>query len=495
MRIAQTATWLAVGRSIKATSSLILPIILVRTLTQSDFGLYKQISLAAGLLVPFLPLGLDRGVTYFVPRKESNPAQEISTSLFGVLLPCVLAVLLGLLFPGTFGRLFGSAGIRILVAAVTATAMATIVLEIVTRGLIAVGDSRAAALLPAAIGVPSTLVLVAIAITVPTLDALATTIVITSGASILVGVVILIRKGHLRLLFDLQVLMKQLRYGGMLAIVAIVQIWANRIDRFLVSSGLTPAMFAIYAVGKTQIPFLGIIPGALGSATAPRYSRLDSESRHPEMAVLWRASAEALLPLYILVIGFLATTAVWTIPIAFTSDYADAVPVFQIFAFTFLFEALVGIDAILRALAALRFMLATVVISLPVRVGLGLAALNMGSLALLAATQLAVNAVLLVIRLVYIRRRLNVRWSLLLPHHGLVLPVVSALIGAGVTMLIGRGFGENRVAALAAACAVWGVLGAVVIWRQGLWRTLRTRERKREDALRTVDVDPSSTPD
>ncbi len=482
MRLAQTATWLAIGRSINAASSLILPIVLVRILTQDDFGFFKQVTLAATLLVPFLPLGLDRSVTYFVPRKGSRPAEEISTAILAALVPSALVTAAALLFPSTFATLFGCSGALYIVGATVASAVSTVFFELANRSLIAVGAARTAALLPAAVGVPRAIGLVAVALVARSLSAICLAIIGFALLYVVVGMFALVRRGYLRPALDLKVLARQLRYGGMLAVITVVQIWSVRIDRFLVSVGLSPALFAIYSVGKTQIPFVRIIPGSLGSATAPRYSKLESEGRHQDMAVLWRKSAEALLPLYFLIVTFLAATAHWTVPIVFTADYADAIPIFRVFVVTYIFHALVGIEPILRALAALRFLFITVMISLPVRIGLGLAALEMGSLWFLAGTQIIVNTVLFAIRLLYIRRRLDVTWSTLVPHHGLILPALASAVGLLMTWGIHAWRGEEPITALIVSGVGWCVLTVVVLWRQGLWRQILSRKRESRSA-------------
>ena len=215
-------------------------------------------------------------------------------------------------------------------------------------------------------------------------------------------------KGCLRFSFSTSVFQRHFKFGGTLGILDIVSNWADKIDRYLVSTILSPGIFATYAIGRANVPLLKILTPALADATAPRYALLASEQRHRDMAMLWRKSAEALLPLHILFAGFLFSTAPWLIPVVFTETFRDSVPIFQVSSLLILIEPLLRDDLVLRALTALRFLSLTVLSSLIARVILGLAALKIGSLVLLASSHLLVELSFLVVRLTYIRRRLQV---------------------------------------------------------------------------------------
>jgi O-antigen/teichoic acid export membrane protein len=250
----------------------------------------------------------------------------------------------------------------------------------------------------------------------------------------------------------------------------------------LVSNSLAPATFAIYAAGKTRVPFFRILSYALRDATAPRYSELESQQRHRDMALLWQTGASILLPVGCLIAAFLSATAHWSIPIYYGSAYVDSVPVFRVFAFSVFVQSVVGLDEIIRALHALRFLLLVVLASLICRIVLGLMALHHGSLWHLAATQLIVGLIFLSVRLIYIRRRLGVRWSDLLHSGPLASALLLTVLGLAGTFGIDLAIGDRAILALIAACVVWGMLIAILLWRQGLLRFALRRLAKRRPA-------------
>lgn len=468
------------GAGAVAVASLVLPPILARKLSESDFGLYKQIDLAATLFVPFLLLGLDKSITYFVPRKGTDVPREISVPLTTILIAAIGATVLGLLWPEAFARVFGMASVRLLVAtAIVYTVGSTLSLAI-TRALIAADSARLAATLPPLIGVPRVVVLVAVALWRPTLDAILWTLLGFAILHTIVWLGVVVAKGLYRPLWDRSVLARQFRYGGALAFAALAQTWAYRLDRYLVSATLAPAVFAVYSNGKTRIPFLPILANALTDATAPRFSKLESEKRYSDMADLWRMSIEAMLPVGIVVSTFLSVTAEWTIPLYFSDKYVESVPIFQVFAFSIFIQSLVGVEQILRALAAIRFLIVTIFLSLFAQLGLGLWCLHIGSLPLLAGAQLVVLLLSFFVRLIYIRGRLGVPWGRLIPAGALLFATGVALAGVLATRVwIRPEWGDRPLLALGVAGLLWGVLGLLTLWRVGhlgrLKRVLRGR--------------------
>src|SRR6185295_12094061 len=66
------AFWLLVAKTIGFGLTIVLPLVLVRTLSQADFGVYKQAFLVVGSAVTILPLGFGMSAFYFLPREHGN---------------------------------------------------------------------------------------------------------------------------------------------------------------------------------------------------------------------------------------------------------------------------------------------------------------------------------------------------------------------------------------------------------------------------------------
>src|SRR6185295_10219639 len=64
------AFWLLLAKAIGFALTLGLPLVLVRSLSQSEFGLYKQAFLLVGTATTALPLGFGMSAFYFLPRER-----------------------------------------------------------------------------------------------------------------------------------------------------------------------------------------------------------------------------------------------------------------------------------------------------------------------------------------------------------------------------------------------------------------------------------------
>src|SRR5438874_11348767 len=66
------AFWLLVAKTAGFALTIALPLILVRTLSQGEFGLYKQAFLIVATAMTVLPLGFGMTAYYFLPREEER---------------------------------------------------------------------------------------------------------------------------------------------------------------------------------------------------------------------------------------------------------------------------------------------------------------------------------------------------------------------------------------------------------------------------------------
>lgn len=64
------SVWITGARVASALLAMAVPIVLVRVLSQSEFGVYKEIFLIAATALPVLDLGLPASLYYFIPRTE-----------------------------------------------------------------------------------------------------------------------------------------------------------------------------------------------------------------------------------------------------------------------------------------------------------------------------------------------------------------------------------------------------------------------------------------
>ena len=79
--ISKPAFLLVVGRTIGFAASFIIPVLLVRTFNQAEFGTYKQLFLIYGTLYGLAQFGMAESLYYFVPRKPQEAGPYIANTI------------------------------------------------------------------------------------------------------------------------------------------------------------------------------------------------------------------------------------------------------------------------------------------------------------------------------------------------------------------------------------------------------------------------------
>src|SRR2546429_8408417 len=66
------AFWLIFAKTLAFGFGFVLPLLLVRRLSQTEFGLYKQAFLVVGTASGILPLSFSMSAFYFLPRERER---------------------------------------------------------------------------------------------------------------------------------------------------------------------------------------------------------------------------------------------------------------------------------------------------------------------------------------------------------------------------------------------------------------------------------------
>src|SRR5262245_62454100 len=75
--LARRVIWLASAKAVAFGLGFALPLILVRSLSQTEFGLYKQVFLRLNTAITILPLGFAMSAFYFLPRSADGRGRVV----------------------------------------------------------------------------------------------------------------------------------------------------------------------------------------------------------------------------------------------------------------------------------------------------------------------------------------------------------------------------------------------------------------------------------
>src|SRR5829696_4016354 len=102
------AFWLLLAKTLAFMFAFALPVLLTRTLSQNEYGLFKQVFLIITTATALLPLGFGMSAYYYLPRENdaTRRGQVILNILLFNLIMGAAACLVLLFWPGVIARIF-----------------------------------------------------------------------------------------------------------------------------------------------------------------------------------------------------------------------------------------------------------------------------------------------------------------------------------------------------------------------------------------------------
>ena len=351
------AFWIVFAKTLSFAFSFVLPLLLVRRLSQGDFGIYKQVFLVAGTGTALFSLSFGTSAFYFLPRGQERQTLVIFNILLFNLCAGGLAFLLLLFFPQVLTSVFNSSEMipyAPYIGFIILLWVFSFFLEVVA---VANQEMRAATLFIICAQLTKTALLLAAALLFGSVQMLIYAAVIQAVLQTVILFFYLRSRfpGFWRG-FDRHVMRRQLAYALPLGCYGLL--WTAQVDlhNYFVSHYFGAAAFAIYAVGCFQLPLVGILGESVGSVMLPRVSYLQKQGDRREIVLVtfraMRKLAAVFFPLY----AFLMVTGREFIAFLFTDQYAASWPIFAINLTLIPFNILV-LDSITRAYAEHRYYL------------------------------------------------------------------------------------------------------------------------------------------
>jgi len=348
------ALWLLVAKILAFALSIALPLLLVRRLSQQEFGLYKQAFLVVGTALALLPLGFQMSSFYFLPRDKDRQGPIILNILLFHVLMGGLGALVLLLFPQLLSTIFHSGELvnyAPIIAAVIFFWVVSSFLEVVS---VAHQEARLSTIFIICAQLTKTSLLVLAAIAFDSVRALIYAAMIQG----IVQTIILLfylrsRFPRFWVSFDWAVLRMQLSYALPFGVAGLLFTLQTDLPNYYVSNRFDPATFAIYAIGCFNIPLVGMLSESVGSVMIPQVSLLEKHGHHREIIALAARVARKLALVYLPLYGFLIVMGHEFLTFLFTRQYAASWPIFAI-NLTMLPLSIFVSDPIMRAFAEQR---------------------------------------------------------------------------------------------------------------------------------------------
>ncbi|MEO8435275.1 MAG: oligosaccharide flippase family protein [Pyrinomonadaceae bacterium] len=355
--LTERAFWLMFAKTLGFVFSFALPLLLVRRLNQTEYGLYKQVFLVVTTSLAVFPLGFGMSAFYFLPREHERQGAVVFNIMLLNFAVGGLACLTLLIAPQVLAGLFGSAELvpyAPLVGFIILFWLVSAFLEIVA---IANQEAKQATMFIIIAQFTKTALLLAAATAFASIESLL-------WAALIQGIlqtIVLFGYLHSRFAgfwrrFDWPLMGLQLSYALPIGLGGLIFAVLMDLHNYFVSHRFGAATFALYSVGCFSLPLVGIIGESVGAVMILRVSQLQKQGDSREIVLLTARVMRKLAALYFPLYVFLIVVGREFIILLFTARYLDSWPVFVI-NLTMLPTLILIVDPIMRAHAEHRFFL------------------------------------------------------------------------------------------------------------------------------------------
>ncbi len=328
----EQSAWLLAAKVIGFGFSFVLPLLIVRYLTQDEVGHYREAFQVIMNAVVILPLGFSMSAYYFLARETDGRrgAAILNILLFNFVVGG-LACLFLFLFPQAIGNIFQRDELTSLAPKIGIVIWIWIFSTFLETVAIANQEARVATAFIIVAQFSKALFMGAAVLAFGTVEAFI-------YAAMIQGVIqTFILLNYLRSRFpgfwrefDPQFFREQIVYAVPFGLAGILWIAQNDIHNYFVGHKFSSADYAIYAYGCFEIPLIAMLSESVASVLIPRMNALQLAGNRDEMIRLTMRAMQKLAFFYFPIYVFLLITANTFIITLFTQKYERSATVFVI---------------------------------------------------------------------------------------------------------------------------------------------------------------------
>jgi O-antigen/teichoic acid export membrane protein len=476
---------LVVGRTAGLVATFAIGPLLARLLPLEEIGTYRTFFLLYATFFGLAQLGMAESLYYFVPRQPQHAGRYGANAALTLTLSGLAC--LGLLW-FTRTRLadhFSNPDLPnylILLGLFLTLMLVTTVFEIL---MISRKRHVNAALTYALSDVTRTAFFILPALLFVNLYAVFVGAVAFAAARLVVMLIVMRREiGDVKPDFSLW--RTQAAYSLPFALAVSVEVILVTYHQYVVGGRFDRETFAIYSTACMAIPLVDLI---MTSTTSVAMVKMAEDSSNPRLALSLFHETVSRLAFLLMPVGIgLAVLAQPFILTLYTSTFAASVPIFSVWALTVL-PAIIAVDAVLRAYAQTRWLLAMNL----VRLGFVAALIGwfLGVFGLVGAVLVTLIATVVAKGLAVIRiaKLMEVSVAAVLPWWTLARLALRAVIAAFPAWAVATALGEVPLIAFGAGAAVYALTYLVLCYAPAIAEPAAIRVpvvRRRADLMRSA---------
>lgn len=338
---------LVFARLISAVVTFAIPLVLARVMNLEEYGSYKQVFLVAMVLYHVLPAGMPQALFYFVPRSDERRPFYAHTLGFLLVVGGGLSLLLLGALAGPLAGLMSSPDLlehKWPLALYVIGLTMSYPLEI---SLTSEGKKGRAAFFYVASDVLKVVAMLAPVLLGLGLGGMLWGLVAFVAVRTLVTLVTLLG-GSRGPLFDRTLLLQQVAYAAPFAAAVLIAVPQQQAHAFAVSASVSAELFAIYAVGCTQLPIVEVLYTPTSEVLMVKLGELERAGRMREAVQAFRDASVRLARVFLPFAAFLALASEDFIGLIFGEKFLAAAPIFRV-TLVGAIVSILPIDGVLRA--------------------------------------------------------------------------------------------------------------------------------------------------
>ncbi len=353
-RLAVQAFWLTFAKFVAAIFGILLPILLVRILSQHEFGVYKQFFLFSATATNFAAFSVAVSAFYFMPRQPQRGGQIALNILVYNLVVGALPLLVLIFYPQALNLVFRSGDLQ-----PYALLLGVFVLLLLNANLVetiptAMQDVKSSTVFVVGTQLVRAIAIVLAAVVFQTVRSTVLASIFAAALSVMVLLQYLYRRfGPFWRHFDLHFFKEQLAYALPLGAYGAIWVFRKDLDNYFVSYMYSPSEYAIYAIAWVEVPLINLFLESMLSVMVVRISALHQEGRIEDIRNVLAQAINRLATVQFPIYAVLLVAGRDLIVFFYTKRYEASAPIFYITITLILLNVFIY-DPIVRAYVELR---------------------------------------------------------------------------------------------------------------------------------------------
>src|SRR5580704_1378051 len=353
-RLAVQAFWLTASKGIAAVLNIGLPILLVRLMAQTEYGIFKEAILFVSTATNLATFGVGMSAFYFMPRQPERGGQiALNILVYNFVAGWIpLAVILA--YPQILQKLFRTNQLEPLAVLLGFLVLVTLTSSLVQQIPTAMQDVKYSTLFIVGSQVARAVMIAAAALAFRSVKS----IVIAAMIAQLLSIILLFwyldeRFPRFWTQFEWDFFKEQLAYALPYGAFGMLWVIQKDLDNYFVSATLGPKDYAIYAVGWVDVPLLTLALESIVSVMIVRISTLQKENRKKEIREVTASASNRVAAIEFPLFAMLLIGGHDLIVLLYTKAYQQSGSIFLVSILLLPLWALL-MDPIVRAYKHLR---------------------------------------------------------------------------------------------------------------------------------------------